>query len=59
MRNPSGTSTAVGEKRAADPTIYATAFKKVRFYIFSKKLPEETPDKQLNRDILNERPNKD
>jgi peptidylprolyl isomerase domain and WD repeat-containing protein 1 len=58
MRNPTGTSSAKGEKRAADPTIYATAFKKTRFYIFSKKLPEETPDHQLMRDILNERPDK-
>jgi peptidylprolyl isomerase domain and WD repeat-containing protein 1 len=58
MRNPTGSSTAKGEKRAADPTIYATAFKKTRFYIFSKKLPEETPDHQIIRDVLNERPNK-
>ena len=59
MRNPSGGATSEGERRRADPTIYATAFKKHRFYIFSKSKPEETPDGVLLRDVFNEVPNKE
>lgn len=54
MRNPSGTATSEGERRKTDPTIYATAFKKHRFYIFSKREPEQDAEGFMNRDVINE-----
>ncbi|KAF2075949.1 hypothetical protein CYY_002752 [Polysphondylium violaceum] len=38
-----------------DPTIFALAFKKQRFYLFSKREPEDTDNPELGRDIFNEK----
>lgn len=43
----------------ADPTIFCTAFKKNRFYLFSKREPEDTKSADSDRDIFNEKPSKD
>eukprot|EP01130_Rhizamoeba_saxonica_P019050 TRINITY_DN9766_c0_g1_i1.p1 TRINITY_DN9766_c0_g1~~TRINITY_DN9766_c0_g1_i1.p1 ORF type:complete len:628 (+),score=146.27 TRINITY_DN9766_c0_g1_i1:19-1902(+) len=37
-----------------DPTIFATAFKQKRFYMFTRNEPEDDPE--FPRDIMNERP---
>lgn len=58
MRNPSGSSNAQGERKSTDPTIYCTAFRKNRFYIFSRRQPDLTISGHL-RDVINERPNKE
>ncbi|KAK7895517.1 hypothetical protein WMY93_020842 [Mugilogobius chulae] len=43
----------------ADPTIFCTAFKKNRFYLFSKREPEDTKSADSDRDIFNEKPSKE
>ena len=58
MRNPAGSSNAQGERKGTDPTIYCTAFKKPRFYIFSRRQPDILESSGFVRDIINERPNK-
>ncbi|XP_076800804.1 peptidylprolyl isomerase domain and WD repeat-containing protein 1-like [Clavelina lepadiformis] len=41
-----------------DPSIFCTAYKKNRFYIFSRRSPDEA-DNTADRDVFNERPTKD
>jgi len=44
-------------KEELDPTIVCTAYKRSRFYLFSRREPEEhQAKKQTSRDILNEQP---
>jgi len=57
MRNPSGSSNAQGERKSTDPNIFCTAFRKNRFYIFSRRQPNLSSG--YVRDIINERPNKE
>ncbi|XP_022184838.2 peptidylprolyl isomerase domain and WD repeat-containing protein 1 [Nilaparvata lugens] len=42
-----------------DPTIFCTAFKKNRFYIFTKREPEDTKSADADRDVFNEKPSKE
>uniref|UniRef100_A0A8C8HJM3 peptidylprolyl isomerase n=1 Tax=Oncorhynchus tshawytscha TaxID=74940 RepID=A0A8C8HJM3_ONCTS len=42
-----------------DPTIFCTAFKKNRFYMFSKREPEDTKSAESDRDVFNEKPSKE
>uniref|UniRef100_A0A3B3QYV8 peptidylprolyl isomerase n=2 Tax=Paramormyrops kingsleyae TaxID=1676925 RepID=A0A3B3QYV8_9TELE len=42
-----------------DPTIFCTAFKKNRFYLFTKREPEDTKSADSDRDIFNEKPSKE
>uniref|UniRef100_A0A8C9Z863 peptidylprolyl isomerase n=1 Tax=Sander lucioperca TaxID=283035 RepID=A0A8C9Z863_SANLU len=42
-----------------DPTVFCTAFKKNRFYMFSKREPEDTKSADSDRDIFNEKPSKE
>ncbi|CAM6084521.1 unnamed protein product [Calypogeia fissa] len=39
-----------------DPTLLCCAFKKHRFYLFSRREPEEAEDTTKGRDVFNERP---
>jgi peptidylprolyl isomerase domain and WD repeat-containing protein 1 len=39
-----------------DPTLFACAFDKNRFYMFSRREPEEVEDVSLGRDVFNEKP---
>lgn len=55
MRNPAGSSTVSGERKGTDPTIYATSFKKPRYFIFSKRSSETGPESDIVRDIINEK----
>ncbi|MBN3308122.1 PPWD1 protein, partial [Amia calva] len=42
-----------------DPTIFCTAFKKNRFYMFTKREPEDTKTAESDRDVFNEKPSKE
>ena len=59
MRNPNGNANAVGERKAADPLIVATSFRRPRFYLFSRRTPESDPETVVVRDIVNERQTKE
>ena len=52
MRNPAGSSNSQGERRSTDPTIFCTAFRKNRFYMFSRRQPDLS-DIGYVRDIIN------
>ncbi|KAK7868771.1 hypothetical protein R5R35_003621 [Gryllus longicercus] len=43
----------------SDPTLFCTAFKKNRFFIFSRREPEDTKNQDAERDVFNEKPSKE
>ncbi|RXM96902.1 Peptidylprolyl isomerase domain and WD repeat-containing protein 1 [Acipenser ruthenus] len=47
------------QRAEPDPTIFCTAFKKNRFYMFTKREPEDTKSAESDRDIFNEKPSKE
>ncbi|KAJ3605830.1 hypothetical protein NHX12_027874 [Muraenolepis orangiensis] len=47
------------QNKEADPTIFCTAFKKNRFYMFSKREPVDTKSAESDRDVFNEKPSKE
>ncbi len=57
--NKGKTASSVEEMRAQlqpDPTVVATAFKKRRFYLFTRRMPDDVSDEVNGRDVLNEKP---
>jgi len=42
-----------------DPTLFCCAFKKSRFFLFSRREPEDPGDDQVGRDVFNEKPSKE
>ncbi|XP_067011053.1 peptidylprolyl isomerase domain and WD repeat-containing protein 1 [Anabrus simplex] len=42
-----------------DPTLFCTAFKKNRFYIFTRREPEDAKGPDADRDVFNEKPSKE
>eukprot|EP00002_Diphylleia_rotans_P015692 TRINITY_DN303_c0_g4_i1.p1 TRINITY_DN303_c0_g4~~TRINITY_DN303_c0_g4_i1.p1 ORF type:complete len:512 (-),score=85.81 TRINITY_DN303_c0_g4_i1:149-1684(-) len=42
-----------------DPTLFCTAYKKQRFYMFSRREPRDGDDEQVGRDVFNEKPKKE
>jgi hypothetical protein len=43
-----------------DPTLFCSAFKKSRFFMFTRREPEEPDaDDQVGRDVFNEKPSKE
>ncbi|KYR01535.1 WD40 repeat-containing protein [Tieghemostelium lacteum] len=42
-----------------DPTVFCVAYKKQRFYMFTKREPEDTDNPDLGRDVFNEKVKKD
>ncbi|XP_036371263.1 peptidylprolyl isomerase domain and WD repeat-containing protein 1-like [Octopus sinensis] len=42
-----------------DPTLFCTAFKKNRFYMFTRREPEDIKSGATERDIFNEKPSKE
>ncbi|CAD7077732.1 unnamed protein product [Hermetia illucens] len=42
---------------SSDPTVFCTAYKKQRFYLYSRRLPSDLQD--IDRDIFNEKPSKE
>uniref|UniRef100_A0A8B9FRH9 peptidylprolyl isomerase n=1 Tax=Amazona collaria TaxID=241587 RepID=A0A8B9FRH9_9PSIT len=47
------------QNNQTDPTIICTAFKKNRFYMFTKREPEDTKSAESDRDVFNEKPSKE
>lgn len=43
----------------SDPTLFCTAFKKNRFYMFTRREPEDTKSPDADRDVFNEKPSKE
>lgn len=43
----------------SDPTVFASAFKKNRFYMFTRREPEDAKSPESDRDVLNEKPSKE
>lgn len=41
----------------SDPTVFCTAFKKQRFYLYSRRLPSDV--QEIDRDVFNEQPSKE
>ncbi|KAG5673041.1 hypothetical protein PVAND_003119 [Polypedilum vanderplanki] len=41
----------------SDPTVFCTAFKKNRFYLYSRRLPSDV--QEIDRDVFNEQPTKE
>ncbi|KZW01557.1 peptidyl-prolyl cis-trans isomerase [Exidia glandulosa HHB12029] len=48
----------LAEKEARDPTLFCTAFKRQRFYMFTRQEPEDTKSGG-DRDIFNEKPTRE
>ncbi|XP_044020804.1 peptidylprolyl isomerase domain and WD repeat-containing protein 1 isoform X1 [Aphidius gifuensis] len=42
-----------------DPTLFCTAHKKNRFFIFTRREPEDTKNQECDRDVFNEKPSKE
>ncbi|KAG8042376.1 hypothetical protein G9C98_005010 [Cotesia typhae] len=42
-----------------DPTLFCTAHKKNRFYLFSRRGPQEVEGQENDRDVFNEKPSKE
>lgn len=47
------------ESITPDPTIICSAYKKNRFYLFSRREPEEKGTPDSDRDVFNEKPSKE
>ncbi|XP_054013712.1 peptidylprolyl isomerase domain and WD repeat-containing protein 1 [Hylaeus anthracinus] len=47
------------EMNRPDPTLFCTAHKKNRFYMFTRREPEDTKSQECDRDVFNERPSKE
>ncbi|KAJ6632608.1 Peptidylprolyl isomerase domain and WD repeat-containing protein 1 [Pseudolycoriella hygida] len=45
------------QSQSSDPTIFCTAYKKQRFYLYSRRLPSDLQD--IDRDVFNEKPSKE
>lgn len=52
-------NTVIKESEQTDPTLFCTAFKKSRFYCFSRREPDSSSGTSGGRDIFNEKPTKD
>jgi hypothetical protein len=44
---------------APDPTLFACAWKRHRFYLFTTRLPSKDSEEGTGRDVFNEKPTKD
>ncbi len=54
-KNPS--TSALASREEQDPTLFCTAYKRPRFYLFSQREPEEhQAKKETSRDVFNEQP---
>jgi len=42
-----------------DPTLFCTAYKKNRFYLFSRREADENKSAENERDVFNEKPSKE
>ncbi|XP_064385842.1 peptidylprolyl isomerase domain and WD repeat-containing protein 1-like [Halichondria panicea] len=46
-------------KDTSDPTLFCTAYKKNRFYLFTRKEPADVKSGESDRDVFNEKPSKE
>ncbi|EGF98802.1 uncharacterized protein MELLADRAFT_50886 [Melampsora larici-populina 98AG31] len=49
----------LADKGQADPSLFCTAFKRPRFYIFNQTEPDDSGTKNADRDIFNEKPTRE
>ena len=47
------------DEGVCDPTLFVTAFKKNRFYLFTRREPKDYSDSGTERDVFNEKPSKE
>ncbi|XP_033218966.1 peptidylprolyl isomerase domain and WD repeat-containing protein 1 [Belonocnema kinseyi] len=47
------------EMNKPDPTLFCTALKKNRFYLFTRREPDDTKSQECDRDVFNEKPSKE
>jgi peptidylprolyl isomerase domain and WD repeat-containing protein 1 len=47
------------EMNRPDPTLFCTAHKKNRFYMFTRREPEDAKNQECDRDVFNEKPSKE
>lgn len=47
------------QETEGDPTLFCTALKKNRFYMFTRRSPDDTNSKEGDRDVFNEKPSKE
>lgn len=47
------------QARETDPTLVCSAFKKNRFYLFSRREPDDAKSNEAERDVFNEKPSKE
>lgn len=47
------------ESVVPDPTLFCTAFKKNRFYVFTRREPDDSKVHEVDRDVFNEKPSKE
>jgi peptidylprolyl isomerase domain and WD repeat-containing protein 1 len=47
------------DNQESDPTLFCTAYKKNRFYMFSKRDADSDPKSSSDRDVFNEKPTKE
>ncbi|KAG0171762.1 Peptidyl-prolyl cis-trans isomerase cyp15 [Apophysomyces sp. BC1034] len=50
---------AIKESEALDPTLLCTAFKRNRFFLFTRREPYEDDSKRGDRDVFNEKPSRE
>ncbi|KAF7730577.1 Peptidyl-prolyl cis-trans isomerase cyp15 [Apophysomyces ossiformis] len=50
---------AIKESEALDPTLFCTAFKRNRFFLFTRREPYEDDSKKGDRDVFNEKPSRE
>jgi peptidylprolyl isomerase domain and WD repeat-containing protein 1 len=62
MRNTSGNvgkGEVSSQSKEVDPTIFVTSYKKRRFYLFTRRNPPHNVNKNISRDIFNEKPSRE
>ncbi|XP_031622174.1 peptidylprolyl isomerase domain and WD repeat-containing protein 1 [Contarinia nasturtii] len=52
-----GSDNPILAQSSADPTVFVTAFKKPRFYLYSRRMPSDLQN--VDRDVFNEKPSKE
>lgn len=55
--NKGSVATGLRQHAEEDPTLVCCAFKRQRFYLFTKREPADVDDSSAGRDVFNERPN--
>lgn len=62
MRNTTGNvgkGETSSQSKEVDPTLFVTSYKKRRFYLFTRRNPPHNVNKNISRDIFNEKPSRE